>query len=614
MICLVLFLGSVANALTYPPGFQVMQVPDPLAGDNPSYPLFPLPEPAVGDSFFDARFGTILTRTVQGSPIRHEYARFDPFNADKSMVILHNCQGDYRVYKTSPLPVDQSDNLVTAETVHLEELRWDPTDPNLIWALDGENFSIVKFNPVTGVRTVEKDFRNDLVVGPLITSLPDLWRITTRDEGEASIDMRWWGLMIQGGVQYDYNNVVIFTYDRLSDKVLGTYKFSPAQGDAVNWAGMSPLGSWVVMGGDVINGLGGGITIADKEFKQLYLIGKVIGHCDVGLDTQGKEVLIGQNSRTDYIDIIPLDPSTKPVDNLDDYVTSGAIRLARLFYASESPVGFRSGVHISGNYPGYAVISTYTASDVQEQNWLDRTVTLARLDRANPQLFYLAKVYNTTGQHGDSRTYWEETHATITRDGSRVVWSENWGQYGPDVEHPRAYLMQLDMPTIPVTPAPVANFTANPTSGPAPLTVQFNDASTGSITSRSWDLGDGDTSMAQVLSHTYTTPGTYTVILSVTGPGGSSSKTATIEVFKKGPLKASFTATPTHGSEPLIVQFTDTSIGWITSWAWNFGDGGSSTEPSPSHTYHNPGKYKAKLTVSGPGGSRSKSATIKVTP
>lgn len=445
-ICLTFCWHSGGYALTYPSGFKFTPVPDPLAGDNPSYPLISLPEPVVGNSFFDARFGTILTRTVQGSPKRHEYARFDPFNADKSMVILHNCKGDYMVYKTSPLPADQSGNLVTAETSHLGELRWDPKDPNLIWALDDETFSIIQFNPVTGVRTVAKDFRTDPVLGPVIQSVPNLWRITTRDEGEASMDMRFWGLMIQGGDTYDSNNVLIFTYDRLSDKVLGYYQFSPAQGEAVNWAGMSPLGTWVVMGGDVINGLEGGITIADKEFKQMYLVGKVIGHCDVGLDTQGKEILVGQNSRTDYIDLIPLDPSTKPVDNLDDYANSGAIRLVRLFYAEESPVGLRSGVHISCNYPGYAVISTYTASGVQEQNWLDRTVTLARLDRANPRVFYLSKVYNTTGQYGESRDYWEETHASITRDGSRVVWSENWGQYGPAPDQPRAYLMQLDMP------------------------------------------------------------------------------------------------------------------------------------------------------------------------
>jgi predicted outer membrane repeat protein len=67
----------------------------------------------------------------------------------------------------------------------------------------------------------------------------------------------------------------------------------------------------------------------------------------------------------------------------------------------------------------------------------------------------------------------------------------------------------------------VANFSANPTSGPMPLSVNFTDQSTGYITSWSWDFGDGATSIEQNPSHVYTDTGTYTVSLTVTGPDGS---------------------------------------------------------------------------------------------
>jgi PKD repeat protein len=67
---------------------------------------------------------------------------------------------------------------------------------------------------------------------------------------------------------------------------------------------------------------------------------------------------------------------------------------------------------------------------------------------------------------------------------------------------------------------PVAGFSGTPTSGNAPLTVAFTDQSTGTISSRSWEFGDGGTSTAQNPSHTYTTEGTYNVSLTVTGPGG----------------------------------------------------------------------------------------------
>jgi polygalacturonase len=72
---------------------------------------------------------------------------------------------------------------------------------------------------------------------------------------------------------------------------------------------------------------------------------------------------------------------------------------------------------------------------------------------------------------------------------------------------------------------PVANFTASPTNGTAPLVVTFTDASTGSITNRFWDFGDGNTTdfaAATNPPHTYA-PGVYNVTLTVSGPGGDSS-------------------------------------------------------------------------------------------
>ena len=69
--------------------------------------------------------------------------------------------------------------------------------------------------------------------------------------------------------------------------------------------------------------------------------------------------------------------------------------------------------------------------------------------------------------------------------------------------------------------APVAEFSGTPTSGEAPLSVQFTDQSTGEITSRSWDFGDGGSSTSQSPSHTYQDAGTYTVEITVTGPDGT---------------------------------------------------------------------------------------------
>lgn len=78
--------------------------------------------------------------------------------------------------------------------------------------------------------------------------------------------------------------------------------------------------------------------------------------------------------------------------------------------------------------------------------------------------------------------------------------------------------------TIPIPPAPIASFTANITDARAPVTVLFNNTSTGFITSYAWDFnanGNIDSTQREP-SFTYTRSGIYTVILTVTGPGGTS--------------------------------------------------------------------------------------------
>jgi len=74
-------------------------------------------------------------------------------------------------------------------------------------------------------------------------------------------------------------------------------------------------------------------------------------------------------------------------------------------------------------------------------------------------------------------------------------------------------------------PPPVANFTANPTVGAAPLSVSFTDQSTGSVTGWAWAFGDGNTSISPNPSDIYVNPGSYTVQEIVSGPGGSSTDT-----------------------------------------------------------------------------------------
>lgn len=411
----------------------LVEVPDPLSGDNPVYQSVTTGVPAAGASVTDAAFGIAQTRVVQTEGLRHEYSRIDPFNSDGSLILLlYTSAGEWRVYRTDSLPYDQSGNLI--RTLDVAEPRWDPSDANLIWGL--RDFQILTINVQTGVETVVKDFTQDSTIAPILTANPDLYRITMKDEGESSTDKRYWAFMLQGTAD-DYRPRYLLTWDRQQDLLLGTWTI-PLDESRIDWVGMSPLGNWVVIGADWDNGGGkAGMVIADRQFAQFHQLDYDAGHSDVGLDSEGNEVIVLQSNRTDSVDMLPLSPNTEPVDTGESYEGTGRVQVIRLFYDSSSPLGLNSGIHISCNAPGWCVVSTFTEPGMSEQNWLDRTITLVRLDQSHPRVFYLAKVYGTAG------AYWEETQASITHDGSRVVWSTNWNQ---NVGQERVWLMELEIP------------------------------------------------------------------------------------------------------------------------------------------------------------------------
>jgi PKD repeat protein len=109
----------------------------------------------------------------------------------------------------------------------------------------------------------------------------------------------------------------------------------------------------------------------------------------------------------------------------------------------------------------------------------------------------------------------------------------------------------------------------------------------------------------------------YSVSLAVDGPAGSDSVTLTDLITVYEPVVADFSASPTEGPKPLLVNFTNLSSGDYDTCLWEFGDGETSSDcAAPSHTYTTSGSYTVSLLVSGPGGSDSlsKAAYIMVDP
>ncbi|AKJ39217.1 PKD domain-containing protein [Methanosarcina barkeri] len=215
----------------------------------------------------------------------------------------------------------------------------------------------------------------------------------------------------------------------------------------------------------------------------------------------------------------------------------------------------------------------------------------------------------------------EETHANKTSIssgifdfyGDKIVWTD-WGKdWGNENEKPNVYMGTLTSSNL-----PTAAFSASPTSGKAPMKVQFTDKSTGTPTKWKWDFGDGTTSTKQNPTHKYSKVGVYTVKLTVTNSAGSNTvtKADSIKVVTK-PV-AAFSVSPTSGRVPLNVKFTDTSTGTPTKWKWDFGDGSKSFHQNPTHKYSKAGVYTVKLTVTNAAGintaTKSKYITVAAKP
>lgn len=171
-----------------------------------------------------------------------------------------------------------------------------------------------------------------------------------------------------------------------------------------------------------------------------------------------------------------------------------------------------------------------------------------------------------------------------------------------------------------VNSVPVAAFTSNATSGRTPFSVQFTDQSTGT-NGYEWQFGDGITSTEQNPVHTYTKPGVYTVTLTA-----SASDYGSVFIQKPGyitvtdPPAAGFSANVTAGLSPLSVQFNESVTGSVQYYFWHFGDGATSFDQNPVHTYDRVGKYTVSLMAIGPNGNEVKTienyinVTAPVTP
>ena len=266
------------------------------------------------------------------------------------------------------------------------------------------------------------------------------------------------------------------------------------------------------------------------------------------------------------------------------------------------------------NYVARGVYTvTLTATNAQGNNTMTRTgyISVEDLPIADFDRFINGTIVDFTNysEYADSY-FWDfgdGTNSTATHpshnyivDGSYSVYLEAMNECGSTFKTSNVIITTL----------PTANFSADQTQGCNPLTVSFSNQSSSNVVSYQWSFPGGSPSTSadpnQVV--TYLNPGTYDVSLTVTNGAGSDSAT------RSGYITVSTTPTASFNSSVNLaqVQFTNQSSQNASSFSWNFGDGNSSTQANPSHTYTQDGTYTVVLTATNACGSQNFSQTLTI--
>jgi PKD repeat protein len=263
-----------------------------------------------------------------------------------------------------------------------------------------------------------------------------------------------------------------------------------------------------------------------------------------------------------------------------------------------------------GTATGYAMFNNVTTTNLHAANVT--TMLPSGGDNGQSYVLFNSQSVALTGTGGSDPgfKYYDVTSALEEGTNELGVVQDGYMNFA-------AAILQVEYST---PAAPVAAFSADATSGAAPLTVVFTDTSANAPTSWAWDFGDGDSTNATMQNpvHTYASAGTYTVTLTATNAVGSDSETMTDYITVTPTVVApvaAFSADTTSGAAPLTVVFTDASTNAPASWLWDFGDGSSTnaTMQNPVHTYAAAGTYTVTLTATNTAGSDSETITGYIT-
>jgi hypothetical protein len=364
------------------------------------YPEPARPRPAKGRTVRDSVFSTRVVRISDkardrypDSGIQNEYSRSDPENKNGTLLVLRGNEGSWQLYDARSFR--RLRELRINRGGQEPEPRWDAKKASVLYYLSA--MKLMSLNVRSGRKTIVHDFGREF---------PDDSYVTTGSEGDASLDRRWWCLMVENS---DWETEAIAVYDRLRNSVVAskTEIESP-----VNYVSMDMSGRHCVVGYDNADA-----RVFSRDFsKVVTLTPEAIGHSDLARTTTGADVLVYQNAATDWITMSDLD-------------TGEETRLLHIPFVTNTDIG----LHFSANLrkKGWVLVSTYGSKKPppgRRRSWMDRQLFMLEL-RSHPRVWRVA--YTRTLQSSrldDVANYFAEAFAAVNTRGTRIYWGSNWGR------------------------------------------------------------------------------------------------------------------------------------------------------------------------------------------
>ncbi len=368
----------------------------------------PVPKPAKWEELEDPRFHTCVARSSDHAVeppqgfARNDYSRRRTFNADSTRYIVYALDGAWHVYDADSLN-------------HLRELtalggdaepQWHPTNPGLLYYLPT--------NGGTEIRQVNVETNQTAQVANFVGRLPwtGIEHIWTKSEGSPSSDGRIWCFMAETG---SFQTRGLFAYDLQTDTILGTFTTN-SRPDHVS---ASPSGRWCVISYD------DGVYATDVQFAQQRPIQTRSEHSDIAIGADGHDIYVAVDYTADQGDFFMFDiDANQRTDLFPTYLA-----------------GTATAYHVSGKAygkPGWVLVSTYGTFGSPMQ-WLHERVFAVKL--AVPTV-----IVNIAHHHSDVVDYFDEPHASINRDFTRVMFTSNWDGNSLDVD---AYQVRLPANILP---------------------------------------------------------------------------------------------------------------------------------------------------------------------